>query len=608
MSRSGDAGAWGVPASYRDAFERRRRISPRSRLAVLRAMGVEPGMPPPGEPVVRVVPVGSAPPLAGELRLEDGTRVGPVDALPADLPIGYHHLEDVLLLVAPPRCHLPRGLRAWGWVAQLYAARSAGSWGHGDLADLRMLGTMARRQGAGFVAASPTWAPNPGVADPEASPYFPSTRRFASPLYLRLEEIPGADAAGPELVRLAAAGRALNASPRIDRAAVAELKLRAADLVWRATGSASVPETFRTALGPSLRRWATFATLSEALGADWRRWAAAYRDPVGPAVARFAKVTAERIAFHEWLQWRLDRQRAAAGDVIPLVNDLPVASDPAGFDAWEWQALLADGATLGVPADRFSPVGQDWGLPPFVPHRLRAAGYRPFVETVRAGLRHAGGLRLDHVLGLFRQWWVPDGIGPAAGAYVRFPTDELLAVLAIESHRARGMVIGEDLGTVPRGVRPRLARANVLSTRLMYFERRPPAAWPRKALAAITTHDLPTLAGLWEGSDLADLARSGLPVDPDAAARLRARVAAASDGALDDDVATAVLRAHRALASAPPMLVGATLEDALRVAERPNVPGTVAPVRVNWSAALPLPLEELARDPFVARLAEALRR
>lgn len=608
MDRSGDAGAWGVPASYRDAFERRRTVSPRSRRAALRAMGVEPGTPPPVAAPVHLVPAGSAPRLSGELRLEDGTLVGTVDALPADLPIGYHHLDDALLLVAPPRCHLPRGLRAWGWIAQLYAARSAGSWGHGDLADLRQLGAMAREQGAGFVAASPAWAPNPGVATPEASPYFPSTRRFLSPLYLRLEEVPDADAAGMELVRLAAAGRALNGSPRIDRAAVAELKLRAADLVWRATGSRSVPEPFRAALGPSLRRWATFAALSEALGPDWRTWAEAYRDPDAPAVGRFATASAERIAFHEWVQWQLDRQRAAAGAAIPIVNDLPVAGDPAGFDAWEWQALLADGATLGVPADRFNPIGQDWGLPPFVPHRLRAAGYRPFIETVRAGLRHAGGLRLDHVLGLFRQWWVPAGIGAAAGAYVRFPTDELLAVLAIESHRARALIVGEDLGTVPRGVRPRLARANVLSTRLMYFERRSPAAWPRKALGAITTHDLPTLAGLWDGSDLVDLARSGLPVDPDAPERLRARVVEASGGVPGDDVATAVLRAHRALASAPSALVGATLEDALLVAERPNVPGTVPPMRINWSTALPRPLEELPRDPFVARLAEALRR
>ena len=608
MLRPAGPAAWGIPGSYRDALERRRIVPMRSRRAVMAAMGLEPdATPDPRSPVIVARP-GERLPMAGELRLEDGTALGTVDALPPDLPIGYHRLDERHLFVAPQRCHLPRGLREWGWVVQLYAARSAGSWGHGDLADLRLLGDIARSQGAGFVAASPTWAPNPGASIPEASPYFPSSRRFGSPLYVRLEAIPGAEALGTELVRLSAAGRALNGSPRIDRAAVQELKLRGLAAIWAATDRPGVPEAFRRDLGPSLRRWATFAALSEWQGVGWRSWPAELHDPDGAAVRAFATDSAARIAFHEWVQWVIDGQLASAGAAISIINDLPVGAAPDGFDAWEWQHLLADGASMGVPPDRFNLAGQDWGMPPMVPHRLRASGHRPFIATLRAALRHAGGVRLDHVLGLFRQWWVPRGFDPTLGAYVAFPTDELLAVLAIESARAGALVIGEDLGTVPRGVRTRLARASILSTRLLYFERRPPAAYPRGALAAITTHDLPTLAGLWTGSDLADQVAAGQPPDPAELEGLRRRVAGATGSPPDATTETVVLAAHRVLAAAPPALLGATLEDAMLVAERPNMPGTVPPARRNWSTALPRPIESLARDPFVAQLVAALRR
>lgn len=608
MGRPAGPAAWGIPGSYRDALERRRNVPMRSRRAVMAAMGLDPDATPDARAPVVLARPGESLPVAGELRLEDGTTLGPLDALPSDLPVGYHRLDDRHLFVAPQRCHLPRGLREWGWIVQLYAARSAGSWGHGDLADLRLLGELARSHGAGFVAASPTWAPNPGAANPEASPYFPSSRRFQSPLYVRLEAVPGAEALGTDLVRLAAAGRALNESPRIDRAAVQELKLRGLAAIWMAADRPGVPELFRREIGPSLRRWATFAAISEWQGVGWRSWPAELRDPDGAAVRAFAADSAARIAFHEWVQWVSDRQLAAAGAAIPIINDLPVGAAPDGFDAWEWQHLLADGASMGVPPDRFNLAGQDWGIPPMVPHRLRESGHGPFIATVRAALRHAGGVRLDHVLGLFRQWWVPRGFDPTLGAYVGFPTDELLAVLAIESARAGALIIGEDLGTVPRGVRTRLARASVLSTRLLYFERRAPAAYPRGALAAITTHDLPTLTGLWTGTDLADQVAAGQPPDAAELEGLRRRVASLTGVPADADTAAVVLSAHRVLAAAPPALVGATLEDAMLVAERPNMPGTVPPARSNWSTALPRPIESLARDPFVTQLVAALRR
>jgi 4-alpha-glucanotransferase len=314
---------------------------------------------------------------------------------------------------------------------------------------------------------------------------------------------------------------------------------------------------------------------------------------------------AESVDFHAWLQWLLDRQLAAASRATPLIGDLPVGFDPAGFDAWAWQSLLAP-ASIGAPPDVFNPAGQRWGLPPFTPHRLRLAGYRPFVETIRSSLAHGGGLRIDHVLGLFRQWWVPDGADPADGAYVRQATDELLAVLAIESQRAGAIVIGEDLGTVAAGVRRRLASANVLSTRLGFFERRPPTRWPRRSLAAMTTHDLPTVAGAWSGQDLADQAVAGMAPNARGLARLRSRLSALAGVTGDAALPEVVVRAHAALGAAPSVLALATLEDAVLEPHRPNLPGTDRAQRDNWSRALPLSLERLERDPFVNRLARAI--
>ena len=600
-----------VDDSYVDAFRERRTIAPDVRAAVLGAMGLEADELPDGQRQVLVVRPGGSLPAPGTVRLEDGTTLGRVDRLPADAPYGYHELLDddggsQLLISGPGRCHLPDELRAWGWAVQLASVRSRQSWGIGDLADLGALAEWSVEQGAGFVAVSPLGAPNPGP-HPEPSPYYPSTRRFGSPLHLRVEEVPGAGSV--DVGDLVARGHALNSDRRVDRTRVLAAKREALERIWGAgIADRAAFEAWRVDQGPALARWAAFCVLSERLGPGWQSWPDELHDPDGPGVAGIADDESDRIAFHAWVQWCFDRQLEAASTSVRRIADMPVGVDPGGFDAWDWQAQLAIGASVGAPPDRFNLAGQNWGLPPFIPHRLREAHYRPFIDTIRAQLRHAGGLRIDHVLGLFRLWWVPSGHGPARGAYVRYPTDELLEIVALESHRASAILIGEDLGTVPPGVRRELRRRNVLSTRLAYFEKVPPPRYPRFAFAAATTHDLPTIAGAFSGSDLEDQRAAG--VDPDAAALalLRSRIIKAAGAGANPTLDEVIDGVHRRLAASPPVLVAGTLEDALRVEERPNLPGTGSAQRDNWSLALPAPLEEVVVDPRVLATAEALTR
>lgn len=592
-----------VPAQYRDAFGTVREISPESRAAVALAMGIERDAVSP----LAVARRGATLERPGELTLEDGTELGPCEAVPRDAPFGYHALRladgtQQTLITGPGRCHLPDALREWGWAIQLAATRSRSSWGIGDLGDLRDLSSWSSNAGAGFVSVGPLSAPNPGP-DPDPSPYFPSTRRFGNPIHLRIGDIPGAMAA--DLDDLDRAGRALNGGEGIDRPAVLELKLGALARIWEAGTDRVAFEAWRTEQGASLEHWAAFVVLCERLGADWRRWPEAYRRPSAAVVAQVAREQPDRIGFHAWIQWCFDLQLRAASEPIRRIADMPVGFDPGGFDAWDWQDHLASGLSIGVPPDRFNLAGQDWGMPAFSLAALRRAAYRPFVETLRAQLRHAGGLRIDHVLGLFRLWCIPPGVGATDGAYVHLPTAELLEIVALESHRAGAIVIGEDLGTVPPGVRAELRRRRMLSMRLALFERVRPAEYPRLAIAGVTTHDLPTIAGLVSGSDLVDQADAGVPPDPAGAATLLARLRAAAG---EGDRGQLSVELHRALAASPSMLVAATLEDALGVAWRPNLPGTIVSQRANWSIPLPVPIEELGSQPRVTALAAALSR
>jgi 4-alpha-glucanotransferase len=604
--------AWGVTDGYEDAARVWQPTGEAARAAVHAAMHVDPRDSPPDPRALAVVRRGTPPslPLPAEVTLEDGTRRAVEGTWPRDLPLGYHTVsargrEEARLIVTPDRCHLPPDLWAWGWAAQLYAARSHASWGIGDLADLRRLGTWATGSGAGLVLVNPLGAPLPSTPQ-QPSPYFPSSRRYRSPLYLRIDEIPGARET-VDVERLAREGHALNAERVIDRDRIHALKLAALNALWARFPGDAAFDGWAAESGAALEEFALFQSLAEHhAGAGWPRWPSGYQRPDAPAVRRFAEAHRDRVRFHQWVQWLLDGQLARAARACPLMHDLPIGFDPEGADAWAWQDLVATEATVGAPPDRYVALGQDWGLPPFIPHRLRAAHYEPFVQTIRAALRHAGGLRIDHVMGLFRLFWVPRGLRPTQGAFVRYRADELLGIVALESQRAGALVVGEDLGTVEAGVREQLRDHAILSYRVMWFEEDAPARYPTGAMAAATTHDLPTVAGMWTGLDVEAQRGAGLQPNEAALADIRTRLGALTGLAPDADLPAVVARVHERLAEAPSVLVTATLEDALAVVERPNMPSTTNERWPNWSLGLPGGLEALERAPLPRAIAEAL--
>ncbi len=605
---------WGIDSTYEDTSHRWHTIHPDTHLAIRAAMGVsDADAAHPPRHNVHVVWSGEPArcPYPGVLHLEDGTAVPVSGHFPPDLPWGYHRLLDERgeearwVIVAPPTCNLPDP--GWGWAVQLYAARSGDSWGIGDLADLAALGRWASRLGASFLLVNPLGAGSPTTPQ-EPSPYFPSSRRFLNPLYVRIEAVPGAEGLGSQLEALRGAAVALNQNSQIDRDAVVRLKTQALRLVWARFGGCEAFDRFCHQRGAELDQFATWCALAETLSSgDWRTWPAEYRHPDSPAVERFAQEHPAEVAYHKWVQWVLDRQLAQAAEGIKLVHDLPIGVDPGGADAWAWQDLLADGCSIGAPPDQFNPAGQDWALPPLVPHRLREVGYRPFIQTLRAVLRHAAGLRIDHVMGLFRLYWIPRGFGPKRGAYVRYHPDEMLAIVTLESRRAGAFVVGEDLGTVEPWVRTVLADRGILSFRLFWFEKTPPSGYPPLAMAALTTHDLPTVVGLWTSQDAAEQQALGVG-DAAAMAELRDRLARAVPLAPEAPLAEVVEAAYRALAQAPSRLLLATLEDALGVARRPNIPGTTRHQRPNWCLALPGGIEALTTAHLPHRIAQVLNR
>ena len=585
-------------------------------------------------PTVAVRVDGRPRPLPGAALLvsEDGDRTEVRDELPGDLPAGWYRLhlrdgQEATLVAAPPR--VPATPATWGWMLQLYALRSARSWGVGDLGDLReFLNWTASEHGAGAVLLNPLHAPGP-THPVQPSPYTPSSRRFANPLALRIEDLDAYHRADPDTRAEVDALRVSAITERIDYDLVWAAKRSALELLWRAEGRPSPLNG--SAAGAGLRDWATYCALAERHGGRWTRWPIPLRDVAGPAVAAARRELAPRVAFHAWVQQRCDEQlgavRAAARDAgmaLGVLHDLPVGVDANGADSWALADVLATGVSVGAPPDNFTPRGQDWGLPPWRPDRLAATGYAALRDMLRAVLAHADGLRIDHVAGLWRLWWIPPGDGPDRGTYVHYDADVMLAVLALEANRAGATVVGEDLGTVEPEVAQALARNEMLGCAVSWFTRDesspgepllPPAKWPSRAAASLSTHDLPTAAGFLRGEHVRARADLGLlddvPGEQSVADKERAEwlELLRSEGLLsgpDPDEAAIIAAMHRLLAATPSRLKLISPYDVLAERRQPNLPGTVDEYP-NWRVPLAETLEELRADPRVPEIIAAFR-
>ncbi len=573
-------------------------------------------------------------PGAALLVAEDGERIDVRDELPGDLKPGWYRVhtrdgQEATLVAAPPR--VPPSPVTWGWMLQLYALRSAHSWGIGDLGDLRaFVDWTATRHGAGAVLLNPLHAPGP-THPVQPSPYTPSSRRFANPLALRIEDIDAYRRADPDTRAEIDALRVSATTPRIDHDLVWAAKRGALELLWRADGR---PDPLD---GPSasggLRDWATYCALAERHGGRWSRWPEGLRDVAGPDVANARRELAPRLAFHAWVQQQCAEQlgavRAAARDAgmpLGILHDLAVGVDADGADAWALSDVLASGVSVGAPPDNFTPRGQDWGLPPWRPDRLADTGYAALRDMLRAVLSHADGLRIDHVAGLWRLWWIPPGDGPDRGTYVHYDADTMLAVLALEAHRAGATVVGEDLGTVEPEVTEALAGNEMLGCAVAWFTRDleapgepllPPQRWPSRAAATLSTHDLPTAAGFLRGEHVRVRAELDLlddvPAEQATADRERAEWVALlrSEGLLPDDGTEPseqdiIVAMHRLLAATPSRLKLISPYDVIAEVRQPNLPGTVDEYP-NWRLPLPLTLEQLQADPRVGAVTAAFR-
>ncbi|MGW2092622.1 4-alpha-glucanotransferase [Promicromonospora sukumoe] len=560
-----------------------------------------------------------------EPRTVDSRKVGRATfTLPGTLPLGWHtlHAESAgqsartTLVVTPARLELREEIarkQAWGFMVQLYSVRSRDSWGMGDLADLGDLAWQtAHNGGADFVAINPLHATEP-VLPLTPSPYLPTSRRFMSPLYVRVEDI-------RETAYLSAADRSLvewaaepvrelsEDSGPIDRDAIWEAKKAALEVVYTAPRSAARQtafDEFVLAQGRGLVDFATWCAIKEHL--DGRDWPAELSDPGSSGVQTLRNALADRVQFYCWLQWLLDEQlRAAhragldAGMRLGVFKDLAVGSNPEGADAWADAAVLARGVSVGAPPDMYNQQGQNWGLPPWHPRALAKAGYVPYRDLLRSVLRHCGGVRIDHILGLFRLWWIPGGARASAGAYVTYDHEALIGILCLEAHRAGVAVVGEDLGTFEPWIREYLAERGVLGTSVLLFERDEagapiePEAYRSAALATVTTHDLPPTAGYLAGEHVDLRERLGLLTEDPTVLRARARqereslVEVLSRRGLttfDPSERELVEGLHRYLKDTPAALVGVSLADAVGERRAQNQPGTDSEYP-NWRVPL----------------------
>jgi 4-alpha-glucanotransferase len=535
--------------------------------------------------------------------------------------------------------------RSWGFAVQLYSVRSRASWGHGDLHDLADLAVWSGRDlGADLVVVNPLHAAEP-LPPVSPSPYLPMSRRQISPLYLRIEDIPeyqGLSASDRARVGVLAAPlrAASTTAALIDRDAVWAAKRAALGLIRRVPLTASRRAELDGFLGRDRRAigdWAAWCAIAEVHGPDWRSWPGPLTDPGSAEVTELRRMLAGRIEFHAWLQWLVAEQFAAAqqaarraGMTIGVITDLAVGAHPGGADAWARQDVIVPGISVGAPPDAFNQRGQDWTLPPWHPGRLAAQAGRPLAELIAASTRNAGGLRVDHVMGLARLWWIPAGMPPDLGTYVRYDHELMGGVLAAEAASADALAIGEDLGTVEPWLRKFLAGRRVLGTSMLWFERRAdgaprrPGGWRRGCLATVGTHDMPPAAAFLTGEQVIIRAKLGLLTQPEAEERGAAQAELAGWlGMLErEDLLpqqarptpeefTVALYAY--LTRTPAMLIGVSLAEAAGERRPQNMPGTVDEYP-NWRIPLtgadgqPVLLDDLPAHAGVRAVAQAVSR
>ena len=565
-----------------------------------------------------------------------------------ELPIGYHTLtvgdETQTLIVVPPKCMAPIR-RAMGLIANLYAVRSDANWGVGDITDLAAIAEWSGEKGAAFVGVNPLHALRNRGHD--ISPYSPVSRLYRNPIYIDVAAVPELNECADARALLVdpatqAALVSLRSSTHVDYDRAWELKRRALEMLHRTfivrhrdarSGRGRDYRAYIELEGATLVNFATFCALEDHFAArgerrGWMHWPPEYRHPASADVVAFRASNSDAVDFHRWLQFELDRQIAAAAALarqsglgIGLYQDLAIGAAPDSADVWAFGHLFLRGVAVGAPPDSYAPQGQNWGLPPIDPRQLIEDRYAFWIALIRASLRHSGALRIDHVLGLFRQFWIPEGMEGKRGAYVRFPTEDMMGILALESVRHHALIVGEDLGTVPPEVPGVLERWGILSSRVMYFEResdgrfRPASSYPKLSLTTADTHDMATITGFWTARDIELQHMAGL-IDSEAHAaaahalrnderrflveRLVAEGALKSSSAESPSNAELRGAVHRFLCSTPAALVGVYLEDLMGEREPVNLPGVSPDLFRSWTRRLSSSLEKIADDPEIA--------
>ncbi|MBD8614035.1 4-alpha-glucanotransferase [Pseudomonas putida] len=595
------------------------------------------------------------PGTACEVKLEDGSTLSiSLDkhaALPGLLPVGYQDVhvqqQHFTLAVAPQRCYSvadaygQETAHAWGLGVQLYAVRRSGDGGFGDTQALETLVRSAGERGADALAISPMHAMS-SSDNTRYSPYSPSSRLFLNSLYAAPAAVLGEDTVRTAIEDsgLSETLQSLEALPLVDWPAAAGAKqrlMRALYDSFRQTEHALNGDfsAFRHAGGEALENHCRYEALQADFKArgeslDWRQWPQQWHDPRGSAVAEFAEAQAEEIAFHAFCQWLIDRclakvQKSArdSGMKIGLIADLAVGADGAGSQAWSRQDELLADLTVGAPPDILNRSGQSWGISAFSPEGLKRNGFRAFIEMLRANFAHAGGLRIDHIMGLQRLWLIPADAKPGEGVYLQFPIDDMLRLLALESHRHQAVVLGEDLGTVPDGLREKLAAKQMLGMRVLLFEQNDGVftdhqAWPDNALATSTTHDLPTLNGWWHGRDIdwnRDLELIDEPTEKQwrvtreherrALRQVLAPELQHSENEGIEDIDAIIDASTRFLGLTPAPLVLLPIDDALGIEEQANLPGTIDS-HPNWRRRYSAHAQNLLDDEDAARRLELL--